>query len=95
MPQSDTSLKIRYLTLPISEELAGAEVNTLLRRHMGLSGTVLRRIKWLPDGITVDGVRVNVRYRVTKGQVLSARLSDPDTAVQPWPSQGQIGRAHV
>ena len=90
MPQSDTSLKIRYLTLPISEELAGTEVNTLLRRHMGLSGTVLRRIKWLPDGITVDGVRVNVRCRVIKGQVLSARLSDPDTAVQPWPSQGPL-----
>ena len=57
---------------------------------MGLSGTVLRRIKWLPDGITVDGVRVNVRCRVIKGQVLSARLSDPDTAVQPWPSQGPL-----
>lgn len=90
MAQSEPFLKIRYLTLPISEELAGAEVNTLLRRHMGLSGTVLRRIKWLPDGITVDGARVNVRYRVEAGQVLSVRLSDPDTASQPWPSSGPL-----
>ena len=90
MPQSELPLRIRYLTLPISEKLAGTEVNTLLRRRLGLSGTVLRRIKWLPDGITVDGARVNVRYRVSAGQVLSVRLSDPDTAAQPWPSQGLL-----
>ena len=90
MPQSDTFLKVRYLTLPISEELAGTEVNTLLRRRLGLSGTVLRRVKWLPDGITVDGERVNVRCRVAAGQVLSVRLSDPDTAGQPVPRPGPL-----
>ncbi|HIT32786.1 MAG TPA: hypothetical protein IAC25_08140, partial [Candidatus Enterenecus stercoripullorum] len=47
----ESPLKIRYLALSITEELAGAEVNTLLRRVLGLSGTVLRRVKWLPDGI--------------------------------------------
>ena len=57
-------MSARYLQLNIGPALAGTEVNTLLRRHFGLSGTVLRRIKWLDDGITVDGVRVNVRYRV-------------------------------
>ena len=51
----DAAGAVRYLTLPISGELAGSEVNTLLRRHLGLSGTVLRRVKWLSDGITVDG----------------------------------------
>ena len=90
MPQSDTFLKVRYLTLPISEELAGTEVNTLLRRRLGLSGTVLRRVKWLPDGITVDGERVNVRCRVAAGQVLSVRLSDPDGAEQPLPRPGPL-----
>ena len=79
----NSSLTVRYLTLPISPELAGIEVNTLLRRHLGLSGTVLRRVKWLDDGITVDGVRVNVRCRVAVGQTLSVRLSDPDTVNQP------------
>ena len=84
----ENSVKIRYLTLYITEELAGTEVNTLLRRQLGLSGTVLRRVKWLEDGITVDGSRVNVRCRVAAGQVLSVRLSDPDSAGQPWPSRG-------
>ncbi len=87
---ADALVKIRYLTVPISEELAGAEVNTLLRRHLHLSGTVLRRVKWLPDGITVDGVRVNVRYRVAAGQGLSVRLSDPDGAEQPVPRSGPL-----
>ncbi len=66
----DAAGAVRYLTLPISGELAGSEVYTLLRRHLGLSGTVLRRVKWLSDGITVDGARVNVRFRVAAGQVL-------------------------
>lgn len=86
----NSSLTVRYLTLPISPELAGIEVNTLLRRHLGLSGTVLRRVKWLDDGITVDGVRVNVRCRVAVGQTLSVRLSDPDIVNQPWPTPGPL-----
>ena len=79
----DAAGAVRYLTLPISSELAGSEVYTLLRRHLGLSGTVLRRVKWLSDGITVDGARVNVRFRVAAGQVLSVRLSDPDRPLVP------------
>ena len=90
MSQPAHPLTVRYLTLPISPELAGLEVNTLLRRRLGLSGTVLRRIKWLDDGVTVDGVRVNVRYRVAVGQTLSVRLSDPDTVNQPWPTPGPL-----
>ena len=41
----------RYLRVPIQGDLVGLEVNTILRRHLHLSGTVLRRIKWLSDGI--------------------------------------------
>ena len=52
----------RRLELPIGPELAGIKVDTLLKRRLGLSGTVVRRIKWLEDGILVDGRRVNTRY---------------------------------
>ena len=77
----------RYLTLTIPPELAGAEVNTLLRRHLHLSGTVLRRIKWLDDGITLNGERVTVRARVSTGQTLAVRLTCParTSAVVPAP----------
>lgn len=71
-------MSARYLTLNITPELAGLEVNTLLRRHLGLSGTVLRRVKWLEDGITLDGVRVNVRVRAAEGQTLAVRLTSPE-----------------
>lgn len=66
----------RRLELTVTEELAGTRVDTLLRKHLGLSGTVIRRIKWLADGILADGVRVNTRFCPTAGQVLSVRLSD-------------------
>ena len=52
----------RRLELAVTPELAGIRVDTLLKKHMGLSGTVVRRIKWLEDGILVDGVRVNTRF---------------------------------
>ncbi len=83
-------MKVRYLTLPVTPELAGAEVNTLLRRTLGVSGTVLRRVKWLEDGVTVDGARVNVRCRVREGQTLCVRLSDPEDTPQPVPVPGPL-----
>ena len=83
-------MSARYLTLSITPELAGLEVNTLLRRTLGLSGTVLRRIKWLEDGITLDGVRVNVRVRVSEGQTLAVRLTDPAPTSGVVPVEGPL-----
>lgn len=80
----------RYLHLNITEELSGKTVDTLLRKKLELSGTVIRRIKWLEDGILVDGTRVTVRYQVTEGQVLSVRLTDPTSAQQPVPTEGPL-----
>ena len=68
----------RRLELTVTPELAGVRVDTLLRKHLGLSGTVVRRVKWLEDGILLDGVRVHTDFRPAAGQVLSARLSDPE-----------------
>lgn len=88
-------MSIRYLTLTIGPSLAGLEVNTLLRRNLFLSGTVLRRVKWLEDGICLDGVRVNVRTRVEEGQTLSVRLTIPGgIAHPPIPAAGQLDIVH-
>ena len=84
-------MSARYLTLTVTPELAGTEVNTILRRTLGLSGTVLRRVKWLEDGITVDGARVNVRYRVSEGQTLAVRLTGPSPGQNPLiPAEGPL-----
>ena len=73
-----TEGKEHRLELVIGPETAGIKVDTLLKGRLGLSGTVVRRIKWLPDGILVDGQRVNTRFVPREGQVLSVRLSDPE-----------------
>ena len=77
----------RRLELVITLELAGVKVDTLLKRHLHLSGTVVRRVKWLEDGILVDGRRVNTRFCPAAGQVLSVRLSDPvrNSGIVPAP----------
>ena len=80
----------RYLQLNIPPELTGRTVDSLLRRHLQLSGTVIRRIKWLEDGITVDGKRVTVRHKVCEGETLSVRLTDPSSAEQPVPTEGPL-----
>ena len=49
---------MRRLELSVTREQAGTKVDTLLKKHLNLSGTVVRRIKWLEDGILVDGKRV-------------------------------------
>ena len=80
----------RYLQLHITPELSGKTVDVLLRKHLALSGTVIRRIKWLEDGITVDGTRVTVRHRTSEGELLSVRLTDPSSAEQPVPAEGPL-----
>lgn len=69
---------VRRLELEITQDKAGTRVDTLLRKHLHLSGTVIRRMKWLEDGILVDGERVNTRFVPRAGQVLSVRLTDPE-----------------
>jgi len=74
----------------VGPELAGIRVDTLLKRHLGLSGTVVRRIKWLSDGILVDGRRVNTRYAPRAGEVLSVCLSDPERRSGIVPAPGPL-----
>ena len=80
----------RRLELTVTPELAGVKVDTLLRCHLHLSGTVIRRIKWLEDGILADGVRVHTDFRPEAGQVLSVRMSDPDRRSGIVPAPGPL-----
>ena len=81
---------MRRLELAITPELAGVKVDTLLRKRLGLSGTVVRRIKWLEDGILADGVRVHTDFRPEAGQVLSVRLDDPERRSGVVPAPGPL-----
>ncbi len=81
---------VRRLDWTVTEECAGVRVDTLLRSRLHLSGTVIRRIKWLEDGILVDGQRVNTRFVPAPGQMLSVRLSDPERLSGVVPSRGEV-----
>ena len=81
---------IRRLELNITPELAGIKVDTLMKKHLHLSGTVVRRVKWLEDGILLDGQRVNTRALPRAGQVLSVRLSDSERRSGIVPTPGPL-----
>lgn len=70
-------MSVRYLSVSIPPQWDQKTVYVLLRYHIGLSGTLLRRVKWLDDGIFLDHARVTVRETVHTGQTLRVRLSDP------------------
>nr|WP_243141918.1 MULTISPECIES: RluA family pseudouridine synthase [Oscillospiraceae] len=64
------------MALTVTPEQAGRKIDTLMRTGLGLSGTVIRRVKWLSDGILLDGVRVHTDVRPRAGQVLSVLVAD-------------------
>ena len=78
------------LTLTVTPAMAGEKIDTLLRRELHLSGTVIRRIKWLEDGILLDGVRAITGQRTAAGQVLSVRVADPDHKGVMVPTPGPL-----
>lgn len=66
----------RRLTLTITPALAGRTVDSLLRENLRLSGSVVRRVKRMEDGLTLDGVRVHTRVVAREGQELSVLVGD-------------------
>ena len=80
----------RRLELRVTEAMAGEKIDTLLRRELHLSGTVIRRVKWLEDGILLDGVRAITGQRASAGQLLSVRVADPDHKGIMLPTPGPL-----
>ena len=80
----------RRLTLTVTPEQAGEKIDTLLRRELHLSGTVIRRVKWLEDGILLDGARAITGQRAEAGQVLSVLVSDPAPRLDMAPTPGPL-----
>lgn len=80
----------RRLEFVVTRDCEGVRVDTLLRSRLHLSGTVIKRVKWLEDGILVDGARVNTRFIPRVGQTLSVRLSDPVRRSGVVPAAGDV-----
>ena len=80
----------RRLTLTVTPDQAGEKIDALLRRELHLSGTVIRRAKWVEDGILLDGARAITGQRVNAGQVLSVLVSDPHPKLDMLPAPGPL-----
>lgn len=63
------------MNLFIDEKYTGETVGAVLRK-LGFSGTMIKRMKRLTNGITVNGEHVTVRYRLGEGDVLFCDDSD-------------------
>ena len=66
--------------------LDGKPVEKVLRQVLGLSPTRIKRAKFLPDGILVDGVRVFTDHIVHTGQKIMVNLPEQEeTQLVPTP----------
>lgn len=83
----------RYLQLTVTQELAGRTLDTLLRRELFLSGTLVKRVKAMPGGLLLDGAQAAVTLRVREGQILAVNIADPD-AGEIFPAQGPLEIVH-
>jgi len=64
------------VVLDIKEELSGKSVLEVLKQHLGFSGSMLRHVKFMKNGITVNGTQVTVRYVLREGDRLALQTED-------------------
>lgn len=82
--------RLRHTVTPAQ---AGLRVDTVLRETFHLTGSVIRRIKWLEDGILLDGKKTFVNVAVTPGQVLDVVVDDPSRESNILPAPGELNIA--
>lgn len=67
---------MRLFSTVVTEEQTGWTVEQVLRRGLKLSTTRIKRAKFQPDGILLDGKRVNTACPVSAGQHLELHLPE-------------------
>ena len=68
----------------IHSDQDGCRVSTLLRRDCHCSARLIKQLKYLPEGILLNGQRVFLDHRVAAGQTLTLQLPpDPPSDLVP------------
>lgn len=80
----------RRLSLTLQPQHEGIYVGDLLRWELDFSSAVIRRIKWLDDGILLDGEKVHTRSMGKAGQVLSALIGETTRRSHILPVEGNL-----
>ena len=74
----------------MTADQAGEKIDTLLRRELRLSGTVIRRVKWLDDGILLDGMLVTTACRPAAGRCSPSGWPIPTARGDMVPTPGPL-----
>ena len=72
------------MEIVIDKKIAGKTVRTLLRQDLGYSSAMLKKLKFSPGGILVNGKFVTVRCELREGDVLTLAVEDRDEDVSPY-----------
>lgn len=65
-----------YRTLTVTKSLAGQSVEQLMRRAFALPRGYISHLKFVPDGICLNGRQTRVTARVREGDVVCIRIDD-------------------
>ena len=68
------------MEISIPQEHDGVLLRSYLTQKLRLSSKMIKHIKFLPNGITVNGSPCTVRYRLQAGDRLSLALEDTESA---------------
>lgn len=72
------------MTIQIDATIAGKTIREYLRCDLGYSSGMLKRLKFMDGGITVNGRFVTVRYILQKGDVLALASEDREEDTCPY-----------
>lgn len=62
----------------------GKTIRNLLRNDLGFSSSMLKKVKFTPGGITVNGEFRTVRYELRLGDILAVGIEDTEEDVSPY-----------
>lgn len=78
------------LELILTPAHLGRTVGQILRQDLGLSSSVIKRIKWREEGILLDGQPVTTRGQGQPGQILSALIGEDRATPTVSPVAGPL-----
>lgn len=72
------------MDIVINDNYEGKLIREVLKKDLGYSVNLIKKLKFSPDGIKVNGKWVTVRYELKKGDVLSLATEDKPDDVSPY-----------
>ena len=72
----------RFVTYTINAPHHGLSVQTFLKKVPELSKNQIRSLKFVPDGITVNGQKVRTTYLLKEGDCLTLQLQAKDFSIE-------------